>query len=1471
MAKILTNFLARQSFAVNYEVIKIDYLPNINTFFALDADGNIWKRMPFSISGDSVEYITTTTTSDFQSCSVPNNDIISCIVATTDKLFAFEELNGKVYYTTNGTNWTQVSGVSIENVKHAVFVNNKIIVLADNGTYLECYYSTNNGQSFIEDTNNTLYPTSMAGNFKINTLIDCYTTGSYAFFNTGSLNNEDNALPVKFTFNGNSISLIQTTMASANVPTDCEEGCFTEIFTSGNGTWGIFSYRVQPSLNITSAAYYLDENEWKPVNNITVNSIVEGATTSDFSTYNFAYSSLSEYDNELFLFTKNELFKASGEVETNVLQQTNIYNLTFTLIANSFTKASDNSSITFSLTQYQTFCKYGTYFIFGLNSESTTALKIFVSFMEFTVTLYKRSLGERDFVYPEGSAARYSITLNNTVTLVNGTASTGEHSLNTDAYTFSNLKKGNTTLNLTNNKYVIGGHISDLEDTEYSAYYTPVAYTITYIDRGNTITPASQYQTYTIENTWNLPQFLPARDGYTGYYWCSDSELTTRVDALNHFVGNKIYYAKWILVSYAITYYNANDITGGTLSPLEYDIETATFNLPIVSKYGYTFQGWYDNASLTGTEVTQVTLGSYGNKSFYAKWKINTYSITYDVNPGTNDEDNPVEYNITQLPITIKPPVREYYTFSHWTCVKNDVIVTLLENNNSRVSIDAEDIDLVTNFTLVANWTPITYTIALNADGGTITSGGSEISSISYTIEDSLKLPGDTGGAIITKTNYDFTRWIDTISAETITASSLLAAPRNCTIKAIWVLYSYTITYNFDSGTALDNSYATSYTVENLYIRMPRAVKDGHPLSYYTLAGDENNTYTSIRVSDFVDATTGAAQDLSFTAVYDTDSYVVTYYYFVNVNDVITYLYETSNNISNPNILSYDESTPITLKNPYVAGFTFSKWRKGGTSGSIVGSIFADEQHSYVYYAEFTLKIYDIAYYLNGGVNNVNNVSTYSALNNAILYNPTKTDYTFAGWYDNEAFEGDPISTLVATTYGNVNLYAKWTPTTYTITYDANGGVVVGSNTMTYNCEDIQNLSNAVKNGCTLAGWYIEGSSTIHNTTQNLSGNIILKAKWAEIERSNAGQVNAISYDTALKLIHNELIETMEDNYAYYQDLRVIIANEQEFIKYKQQQPNAVYIVLKYGSASVNFGQSVLPLTMTVIAEQNKIDKIQNLLADFVAKFNLEMSENNTIQQIYETPTVTSNFNKMFEGFRNVMYVSGYLVVSKTANFFTFSYAKDGSLRITNTYLDTAETILEDAINVIVNEDYLAYLAQKPCTYVLEVNSDGENSVNYIVKRYNTSNVLEETFTTTSLNELTQYYGIEVEVTDADGIYAFDYTIKFGYRDIDVITYVFSGNTQLDTQAFYNVKNFTESKARTGTIVLTFTTYLLSSIDIVNDALEVYLKKININRDFNIYINPTFGNSVLETFKLQDCHIQGDIGKIPMITMVFTN
>lgn len=145
---------------------------------------------------------------------------------------------------------------------------------------------------------------------------------------------------------------------------------------------------------------------------------------------------------------------------------------------------------------------------------------------------------------------------------------------------------------------------------------------------------------------------------------------------------------------------------------------------------------------------------------------------------------------------------------------------------------------------------------------------------------------------------------------------------------------------------------------------------------------------------------------------------------------------------------------------------------------------------------------------------------------------------------------------------------------------------------------------------------------------------------------------NLIDIEKILDLLENELGNVMAEDEEYYSGLNFVLSNEQQYVKEDKRQKNTLYIVVKFMPATINFGQVVLPITITAVSEHNNLEKCQRILLDFSQYWNLKTVgvSDYSVFQIYSSPSVASNFNEIYDGFRSVFNLSGTFLISKNSN-----------------------------------------------------------------------------------------------------------------------------------------------------------------------------------------------------------------------------
>jgi len=110
-----------------------------------------------------------------------------------------------------------------------------------------------------------------------------------------------------------------------------------------------------------------------------------------------------------------------------------------------------------------------------------------------------------------------------------------------------------------------------------------------------------------------------------------------------------------------------------------------------------------------------------------------------------------------------------------------------------------------------------------------------------------------------------------------------------------------------------------------------------------------------------------------------------------------------------------------------------------------------------------------------------------------------RTDYLFAGWYTAASGGSLVTSSTVMMDAADKTIYARWTATKYTLTFNANGGTVQPtSKTVTLNAP-LGQLPTPAWAGYTFAGWFTAksgGSVVTSSTVLTVPANLTIYAHW---------------------------------------------------------------------------------------------------------------------------------------------------------------------------------------------------------------------------------------------------------------------------------------------------------------------------------------------------------------------------------------
>lgn len=173
------------------------------------------------------------------------------------------------------------------------------------------------------------------------------------------------------------------------------------------------------------------------------------------------------------------------------------------------------------------------------------------------------------------------------------------------------------------------------------------------------------------------------------------------------------------------------DSDGGSICPSQ-EVEEGDLleksKIPTPTKTGFKFSGWdYDFTKPITSDVNTKAL-----------WNVKHYVLTLDPNGGSVTPSTFDVYYGQKVDNELPTPIRNGYNFGGW------YYGTHLITNEDRYYFDE-------NITLVASWSPISYSITYNLNGGV----NSPNNPTSYTIEDSFTFLDPT------RDNYLFSCWKD--------------------------------------------------------------------------------------------------------------------------------------------------------------------------------------------------------------------------------------------------------------------------------------------------------------------------------------------------------------------------------------------------------------------------------------------------------------------------------------------------------------------------------------------------------------------------------------------------------------------------------------------------------------------------------------------------------------------------------------
>ena len=642
-------------------------------------------------------------------------------------------------------------------------------------------------------------------------------------------------------------------------------------------------------------------------------------------------------------------------------------------------------------------------------------------------------------------------------------------------------------------------------------------YEITFYD-GETKLDATE--TYNVEMTsvseteLYKVQYIPTKTGYIFMGWeCDDitvildqeTGLTNILPFMTY--GNlkltAIYNVHETTINYELNggnYYDNEWNLVDNTNPIKLTYEQ-THTLVNPARQGYDFEGW----TLNGNIITVLEKLTEDEITLVANWSDSkTYTISYfdsavDVALGCVDETYPTSYNITET-LTIPNASKEGYTFNGWSVTSDEGHNAYKVTSTTSVTINPGE--AFGNLTFIANFTINNYKLTFVENGGTPEMEDKELA---YNTE--LVLPTEND---ITRNGYTFEGWYTDTSLNEAAPTHMPA--KDLTLYAKWKEITYNISY-YDTivseETKITNLEPKQYTIETEQVVIPNPSKDGYKfVSWHITNETTGNTLTHIvdengSMYSFVANSTYG--HLTFVATFEPIGYSITYKLNTGTSNAqATFEVQTTQYIVT--------SPDIKIAKPIRNGYNFVSWDVEGFA-NVNGSVISVDEDgntiiptgtygNLVFTAtwsepiNYTLSLFNATYdaendtYTKDSETPVHTI-TYTIEDTSrrleelfeVEFIPTKEGYIFNGWYnENLAItvnEEGLYTVLPFLTYGDYDLYARYSVHSTNITYELNGGKyydnlwneVEDKNPTSLTYEQTHTLISPAKPGYNFTGW----------------------------------------------------------------------------------------------------------------------------------------------------------------------------------------------------------------------------------------------------------------------------------------------------------------------------------------------------------------------------------------------------------------
>ena len=656
-----------------------------------------------------------------------------------------------------------------------------------------------------------------------------------------------------------------------------------------------------------------------------------------------------------------------------------------------------------------------------------------------------------------------------------------------------------------------------------------------------------------------------------------------------------VFYATWSENNMSVSY-NGNGGTGKMESTSfdftwDYEIPSCTFVRPGYSFAGWNIYrvndgtwatvgyGWLTESELANQNVNKQVF-SYGESyriddswsngcsddyyeyEAYAIWEKKSFDFSFDSNGGMGDSNSFILKFDDDLILPKCPFTKNGYTFDCWNVYRvNDgtwategygwltssqleskgIDKQIFEVDDSYV-IDDSWVNGCTDenvkFVLYAYWTPNTYTVSYNMNGGTgsiasqtkthdtnltlttakptgksftvtYNANGGTVSSSSKTVSQSFtnwntaangsgtaynagatysanasvtlyaQYANPSIGSLPTPTRsgYAFDGWYTAANGGTKITDSTKATA-NTTVYAHWKANAYTVSYNVNGGTGSIASQTKTHNT-NLTLTTAKPTGKSFTVTYNANGGTVSSSSKTVSQSftNWNTAANGSGTAYNAGATYSANASVTLYAQYAN-----------------PSIGS--------LPTPTRSGYAFDGWYTAANGGTKITDSTKVTANTTVY-AHWKANAYTVSYNVNGGTGSIAS-QTKTHDTNLTLTTTKPTGKSFTVTYNANGGTVSSSSKTVSQSFTNWNTAANGSGTAYNAgaTYSANASVTLYAQ---YANPSIGSLPTPTRSGYAFDGWYTaaNGGTKITDSTK-VTANTTVYAHWTKNAETKA-------------------------------------------------------------------------------------------------------------------------------------------------------------------------------------------------------------------------------------------------------------------------------------------------------------------------------------------------------------------------------